>query len=47
MGNFPPLTILIAVPKAGGSWNVGLNWMAAQQSLKASIGDFGIGFPIQ
>jgi len=42
-GGIPSSEILSV--KGWGSWNVGLNWMAAQQkSLKAFYWDFGIGF---
>lgn len=42
-GSFPTSDNPYAV-KGWGSWNVGLNWMAAQRISKGFYWDFGIGF---
>ncbi|WP_075352486.1 outer membrane beta-barrel protein [Algoriphagus marinus] len=42
-GDFPSSDNPYAV-KGWGSWNVGLNWMAAQRISKGFYWDFGIGF---
>lgn len=42
-GNFPTSDKPYAV-KGWGSWNVGINWMAAQRISKGFYWDFGLGF---
>lgn len=42
-GNFPTSDNPYAV-KGWGSWNVGINWMAAQKLSKGFYWDFGLGF---